>query len=168
VDISTLANVATALTVFSGVVFGLLEARRARRDREERAAFAAVQALMTPAWVKSAVIVRGIPDGASASDIEADPRVLEAAQAISFILEGIGYSVFARLVPLKVVDDLVGGTARVGWRKLRKYIDFERERAGSQKSWEWFEWLVEQMDRHNTTRTGLTAGAPSVYRDWKP
>jgi hypothetical protein len=167
-DISTIANVATALTVLTGVAFGLLEARRARQDREERAAFAAVQALMTPAWVKSAVIVRGIPDGATAADIEADPRVLEAAQSVSFILEGIGYSVFARVVPLRVVDDLIGGTARVAWRKLRKYVEFERERAGSQKSWEWFEWLVEQMDRHNQSRTSLAVGAPKVYRDWKP
>jgi hypothetical protein len=160
--------VATALTVITGVGFGLVEARRARQDREERAAFAAVQALMAPTWVKSAVIVRGIPEGMSAADIEADPRVLEAAHAVSFTLEGIGYAVFARVVPLKVVDDLVGGTARVAWRKLQRYVEFERERAGSQKSWEWFEWLVEQMDRHGASRTSLTVGAPQVYRDWKP
>ena len=44
-DLGTIANVATALTVLVGVAFGLVEMRRARRDREERAAFAAVQAL---------------------------------------------------------------------------------------------------------------------------
>jgi hypothetical protein len=32
--------------VLVGVVFGLVEMRRALRDREERAAFSAVQALM--------------------------------------------------------------------------------------------------------------------------
>ena len=47
-DLSTIANVATALTVLTGVGFGLIEMRRARREREERAAFAAVQALMSP------------------------------------------------------------------------------------------------------------------------
>jgi hypothetical protein len=123
---------------------------------------------MSPTWVKSAVIVRAIPDGMSASEIEADPRVLEAAQAVSSSLEGIGYAVFARVVPLKVVDDLVGGTARVAWRKLQKYIESERQRAGSQKSWEWFQWLVEQVDRHRPSDTTLTAGAQQVYRDWKP
>src|SRR5450432_3306712 len=34
-DLSTLANVATALTVLTGVVFGRIEMRRARREREE-------------------------------------------------------------------------------------------------------------------------------------
>jgi hypothetical protein len=33
----------------STVVFGLIEMRRARQEREERAAFVAVQAILTPA-----------------------------------------------------------------------------------------------------------------------
>jgi hypothetical protein len=106
-DLSTLANVATALTVLTGVGFGLVEMRRARRDREERAAFAAVQALMTPEWMSSSMIVASIPDGTSASELENDPRRLEAMLKIATIMEGIGYSVFARIVPLAVADDLV-------------------------------------------------------------
>jgi hypothetical protein len=51
-DLSTLANVATALAVLTSVAFGLLEARRARKERVERAAFAAVQAILTPEWMK--------------------------------------------------------------------------------------------------------------------
>ena len=167
-DLSTIANIATALTVLTGVVFGLIEMRRARRDREERAAFAAVQALMSPEWMSSAVIVHAIPEGATAEQIESDPRVLEAAQRIGIILEAIGYSVFARIVPLRVVEDLIGGTIRVAWKKTRPFIEYERQRAGSAKSWEWFQWLAEQIDRHGTSKTSLTVGAPAAYRDWKP
>ena len=53
VDLSTIANVATALTVITGVAFGLVEARRSRRARQERAAYAAVQAITVaqyPGW----------------------------------------------------------------------------------------------------------------------
>jgi hypothetical protein len=78
VDLGTIANVATALTVLVGVAFGLVEMRRARRDREERAAFAAVQALMTPEWMSSSMIVHSIPKGTTAAQLENDPRVLEA------------------------------------------------------------------------------------------
>jgi len=168
VDLSTLANVATALTVLTGVAFGLVEARRARQDREERAAFAALNAILTPDWKKSIVIVHAIPEGATATDIEADPRVLEATHIIGITLEGLGYAVFARIVPLKIVDDLVGGSVRVAWRNMRQYVEFERNRAGSQKSWEWFQWLAEQLDRHGTSRTNLNTGAYVAYRDWKP
>jgi hypothetical protein len=112
-DLATIANVATALTPIAGVGFGLVEAQRSRRARQDRAAFAAVRAMLTPAWMKSMVIVHSIPDGSSASAIEADARALDAAHAVGLILEWLGYSVYARIVPLHVVGDLLGGTVRL-------------------------------------------------------
>jgi hypothetical protein len=167
-DLATIANVATALTVITGVGFGLVEAQRSRRARQERAAFAAVQAILTPEWMKSMVVVHSIPDGSSASAIEADARVLDAAHVVGVILEGLGYSVYARVVPLHVVGDLVGGTVRLAWRKLRPYIEEERRRSGSQKTFEWFQWLATQLERHSPGKTNLQMGAHEVYRDWRP
>jgi len=168
VDLSTIANVATALTVLIAVGFGVIETRRARREREERAAFAAVQALMTPEWMSSSMIVAAIPEGTSAAELEKDERRLEAMLKIATIMEGIGYSVFARIVPLSVADDLVGGMARIAWRKFQPFVLDERERTGTQKSWEWFQWLAEQLDRHSASQTNLRIGAFLAYRDWKP
>ena len=145
-DLSTVANVATALTVITGVGFGLVEAQRSRRAREERAAYAAVQALLSQAWMKSMIVVHSIPDGSSASAIEANAEVLNAAHSVGVILEGLGYSVYARIVPLRVAADLVGGTVRLAWRKLKPYIEEERRRSGSQKTFEWFQWLAIQLE----------------------
>jgi hypothetical protein len=166
VDLSTIANVATALTVITGVAFGLIEMRRARREREERAAFAAVQALMTPEWMSSSMIVAAIPDGTRADELGNDPARLEAMLKIATIMEGIGYSVFARIVPLNVADDLVGGMARIAWRKFQPFVLDERERTGTQKSWEWFQWLAEQLDRLSTSSNNLKVGAYRAYRNW--
>ena len=118
VDLGTIANVATAMTVLVGVVFGLVEMRLARRDREERAAFAAVQAFMTPEWMSSSMIVHSIPKGTTAAQIENDPRMLEACLKIATIMEGIGYSIYARIVPLSVAADLIGGT---GANRMAKF-----------------------------------------------
>jgi len=167
-DLSTIANVATALTVLTGVAFGLIEMRRARREREERAAFAAVQAILTPEWMKSMIVVHNIPDGASAVEIEADAKVLDATHAVAMTLEGLGYSVYAGVVPLHVAADLVGGTVRLAWRKLRPYAEVERQRSGSRKFFEWFQWLAIQLERHSPGQTNLQAGAQEVYLDWKP
>ena len=167
-NLSTVANIATALTVLTAVVFGLIEMRRARKEREERAAFVAVQAILTPAWIKSMTLVQAIADGTTPSQIESDPRLFQAVQSIACILESLGYAVFARMVPLNLVDELLGGTVRIAWRKLRGYVEYERERAGSQKNWEWFQWLAEQIDRHSKAQTSLTVGAHQVYRDWHP
>jgi hypothetical protein len=168
VELSTVANIATALTVLTAVVFGVIEMRRARKEREERAAFVAVQAILTPAWMQSMSLVQAIADGTTPSQIEADPRLFQAVQSIACILESLGYAVFARMVPLNVVDELLGGTVRIAWRKLRGYVEYERERAGSQKNWEWFQWLAEQIDRHSKARTSLTLGAHEAHRDWRP
>jgi hypothetical protein len=168
VDLSTLANVATALTVLTAVAFGLLETRRARHERAERAAFAAVQAILTPEWMKSMIVVHSIPDRSTASAIEADARVLAAVQAIGVILEGLGYSVYARIVPLQVVADLMGGTVRLAWRKVRPYVEEERRRSGSQKTFEWFQWLATQLERYSPGKTNLEIGAHQAYQDWKP
>lgn len=167
-DLSTIANVATALTVFTGVAFGLVEAQRSRRARQERAAYGAIQALLSPEWMKSMIVVHNIPDGLSAAEIEADAIVLHAAHSVGITLEGLGYSVYARIVPLHVAGDLVGGTVRLAWRKLRPYIEEERRRSGSQKTFEWFEWLATQLERHSPGKTNLEIGAQEAYRDWKP
>ena len=167
-DLSTIANFATALTVLIAVIFGIVEMRRARRDREERAAFAAVQAILTPEWMRSMLVVHNIPDESSAAEIESNARVLEAASAVGIILEGLGYSVYARIVPLRVVGDLMGGTVRLAWRKLRPYIEEERRRSGSRKTFEWFEWLATQVERHLPGKTSLEMGAQEAYLDWKP
>ena len=114
------------------------------------------------------MIVAGIPVGTSAEEIESNPRTLEAALKIATIMEGLGYSVFARIVPISVADVLIGGMARVAWRKFRPFVEVERERTGTQKSWEWFQWLAEQLEVHGTSKTNLQVGAQIAYRDWKP
>ena len=67
---------------------------------------------MTPEWMSSSMIVHSIPKGTTAEQLENDPRMLEACLKIATIMEGIGYSVYARIVPLSVAADLIGGTAR--------------------------------------------------------
>jgi hypothetical protein len=168
VDLSTLANVATALTVIVGVAFGLLEARRIRRDREERAALEAVHALLTPAYMDSFLLVQTIRDGATVSEIQSDPKTLQAARSVGLVIEGLGFAVFERIVPLSIIDNFASGSVRVSWRKLRPYVEFERQRTGSQKSFEWFQWLAEQLEKYDKGKTSLEKGAHEVYREWTP
>ncbi len=167
-DLSTLANIATALTVLTAVIFGLIEARRLRRDREERAALEAVHAMLTPAYMEFFLLIQiTLPENASPAEVRSNPDTLKAARSIGIVVEGLGYSVFERIVPLRVVDNLVGGNIRVIWRKLRRYVEFERERSGSQKTFEWFQWLAEQLEQYKGGKTSLQIGAHQAYRNWK-
>jgi hypothetical protein len=168
VDISTIANVATAITVLTGVVFGWFEVRHFRREREERAAFELLHTMLTSAWLRSAVVVDTLPDNVAPEILEADAKMLDAAHSIGLILEAVGYAVYARIVPLKMVDDMMGGIVRVTWRKMERYVMHDRARSGSQKGWEWFQWLYVQLERHSRSKTSLRLGAFDALRDWKP
>ena len=57
---------------------------------------------------------------------------------------------------------------RVASNRMRRYIEFERARSGSQKGWEWFQWLSEQIERYGSGETNLLRGAHEAYRDRKP
>ncbi|HET9857095.1 MAG TPA: hypothetical protein VFP99_04610 [Chthoniobacterales bacterium] len=167
-DISTIANVATAITVLTGVIFGWFEVRHLRREREERAAFELLHTMLTSEWLRSAVLVDSVPDDVAATILEGNEKLLDAFHSIGLILEAVGYAVYARMVPLSMVDDMMGGIVRVTWRKMKNYIGHDRARSGSQKGWEWFQWLYEQLERHTTSKTSLRVGAFEAYRDWTP
>jgi hypothetical protein len=167
-DISTIANVATAITVLTGVIFGWFEVRHFRREREERAAFELLHTMLTSEWLRSAVLIDTVPDNVAPEILEADARMLDAAHSIGLILEAVGYAVYARIVPLAMVDDMMGGIVRVTWRKMERYVMHDRARSGSQKGWEWFQWLYVQLERHNKSKTSLRFGAFEAHRDWKP
>jgi hypothetical protein len=167
-DISTIANVATAIAVLTGVIFGLFEVRHFRREREEQAAYELLHTMLTSEWLRSAVLVDTVPDGVAPEILEADARLLDAALSIGLILEAIGYAVYARIVPLSMVDDMMGGIVRVTWRKMERYVMHDRARSGSQKGWEWFQWLYLQLEKHSRGKTSLRMGAFDAHRDWKP
>ncbi len=167
-DISTIANVATAITVLTGVIFGWFEVRHLRREREERAAFELLHTMLTSEWLRSAVLVDSVPDDVAATILEGNEKLLDAFHSIGLILEAVGYAVYARMVPLSMVDDMMGGIVRVTWRKMKNYIGHDRARSDSQKGWEWFQWLYEQLERHTTSKTSLRVGAFEAYRDWTP
>jgi hypothetical protein len=167
-DISTIANVATAITVLTGVIFGWFEVRHFRREREERAAFELLHTMLTTEWLRSAVLVDTVPDNVAPEILEADARMLDAVHSIGLILEAVGYAVYARIVPISMVDDMMGGIVRVTWRKMERYVMHDRARSGSQKGWEWFQWLYVQLEKHGRSKTSLRQGAFDVHRDWKP
>jgi len=69
-------------------------------------------------------------------------------------------------VALNVVDELLSGTRRLA--QIVSQLEYEHVPAGSQKNWECFQWLAEQIDRHSKGPTSLNLGAHEAYRDWRP
>jgi hypothetical protein len=167
-NLNTLANFATTVTVLVAILFGLLEIRKARQERAERAAFSVISTVMSPTWIDSLNTVLLMPESISVEDIRRDPTLTKAVHSIAFLMEAIGYAVFCRLIPLRTVDELIGGAALLAWRQTQAYAQAERDRSGSEKVWEWFQWMSEQLAREGTATSNMLVGAQVKHRNWRP
>jgi hypothetical protein len=166
-DISTIANVATAITVLTGVLFGLFEVRHFRREREERAAFYLLQTMLTSEWLRSAVAVDTLPDNVAPEILEADPRMLDAAHSIGLIPGGSRLCGYARIVPIAMVEDMMGGIVR----DLAQDGALRHARPRPQRIAEGVGMVPMAFYVQSSSTAKQDEPAPRgvrAYRDWKP
>ena len=162
-DLATAANVATTLTVVIGVVFGLIELRRAVRDRHDHAAIEVVRSVDSPDIRRAVARVLELPDDADPDLIRRDPKLYDAAQLVYWAVEMFGSFVFERVVDLHTLDRMHGGWIRECWKRLHVWIESERVDARNANIGEWFEWLYTRLQADPDP--GKALGAHVAYRD---
>jgi hypothetical protein len=79
--------------------------------------------------------------------------------------ESIGVMVFRGIVPLEMVDELLGGVCVESWGRLKNYTAESRVGSDRKTMSEWFQWLAERLeDQH--ARNGREA-AYEQHRHWR-
>ena len=169
-DLATLANlaeIAGSLTIVGGAAFGLAQLREFREQRRQAVAVELLRAFHAPQLAGAVSRIRELPDGASAELVRAGGRELEqAAVMISTTYETIGLLVFREMASFSLVRELTGGLAVVMWRRLAGWTEAVR-REQAQPSWaEWFQWLVEQLEREGGHKEAHPAYAR--HAGWRP
>ena len=162
--LSSIASYATLMTVFVGVVFGIVTMWQARRTRYLTAAVELVETVQSTEFTRSLQRIVELPEGARPELILADRELVIAAYVVSHVFEGLGVLVFYRLLPLHLVDHLIGGYERASWRRLEPHI-LERRASLRVRDGEWFQWLAERMQEDPAP--GKVPGAPVAHRDWR-
>lgn len=162
---AVVAACASALTVLVGVVFGTLTLRQWHRTRYLTAAAELVHAIQTPEFTRAIGRVMTLPEGADAAAVQADAEMTTAVHAVSHVFESLGVLVFHRLLPLHLVDHLLGGYVRASWRRVKPYAQARRSEVGAMFG-EWFQWLVERMEE--SPAPGKDIGAPIAHKGWTP
>ncbi len=157
------AAVASALAVVVALVFGTLTIRQWQRTRYLSAAVELVRTLLTPEFTRSIARVLELPERAPAENI-ATPELLHAVFVVTHGFESLGVLVFNRLLPLHLVDHLVGGYVRAAWKRLKPYVESQRGVLGISLA-EWFQWLAERLDEDPAP--GKAQGAHLAHREWK-
>ena len=155
---------ATLATLLAGVVFGLLELRRARRGRAEKAAIDVFSVVLQEVFNDAHILILNLPLDVSPDHIRSSPNLRRSAELLMSLYEYWGMMVFYRIVPLRTLDLLVGGTVRGSWSRLHKYIASERDALSIAAFGEWFQWLAERMKDREKSRSPVPAYI--AHKEW--
>lgn len=168
-DLAKLANIAEivgALIVIGGLFFALMQMRQIRQQRRELAALEMFRFFGNPHFTAAYKMILRMPDDMSAEDVRnADPELEEAAVLISATMENIGVMTYQRIVPFIVVNNLMGASTPLLWRKLEAWAVALREEQGSDAAFEWFQWLAERLASFHTSDPDP---AYVAHKDWMP
>jgi hypothetical protein len=134
-----------------------------RQRRHHDAALQVITSLQTQAFRDAFNRVNDLPLAAPAEQVRADRAMEDAAGTIMMTFETLGVLVHARIVPIELVDQVIGGFLRESWRRLEPYVRAKRVAIGSARWGEWYQWLFE----HLATNERRQRGAYEVFRDWK-
>lgn len=148
-NLDTLANYAEILGVLSvvaGIVFAIVQLRQFRKQRTELSAVELIRAWQTPEFTKALRALQLLPDNAHPDSLsEHDPELENMAFLVGMFFEGVGVMVYRNLIPLEIVNDLMGGVTRVVWTKLSVWVE-EWRAERNPRAYEWWEWLNQRLD----------------------
>ena len=169
-NLQVLANIAeifSAVLVITGVFFGLMEVRHYRQQRQEAAAMEIMRAFQSRDFTSALRMIMDFEQECQQCKEEALPRELQdAALLVSTTLEAVGLMVFQRIVPFRLIQQLMGGTIQASWRVLRPHGEWMREKLCRPSIHEWFQWMAERLDEYPEYRD--EEGAYSKYGNWEP
>jgi hypothetical protein len=168
-DLSTLANLAEILGVIivvGGLIFAMLQMRQIRQQRRELAAIELFRFFGNAKFTAAYQMILHLPDDTSVEDIRNNPDNLEdAAMLISATMENIGVMTFQRIVPFVVVNNLIGSSTTILWRKLELWAYALREELNDPLAFEWFQWLAERLEEY---QPDIVDPAYKAHKSWKP
>jgi hypothetical protein len=163
-SVAEVAALSSALAVGVAVLFGTLTIRQWKDTRMLTAAAELVHTLLTPDFTRAIARIVDLPEGAEPGAVASRPGMPEDVIVVSHVFESLGVLVFHRLLPLHLVDHLVGGYVRASWKRAGPYIVHRRAAIGIAFG-EWFQWLAERMNEDPAP--GKSDGAHAFHRSWK-
>lgn len=169
-DLSTLANMAEvfgAFIVVGGLVFAVIQMHHYREQRRETGAIELLRSFHNPEFSRSLRAVLALPKGVTKSDLgECSEMQQDAIMVVVLTFESIGVMVYRGIVPLEMVNELLGGVCIESWLRLNQYTQDSRAQSNRETMSEWFQWLAERLGEHHA-RYGRPP-AYEQYRAWRP
>jgi hypothetical protein len=159
------AEVLGGLAVLIGVPVAFFEWRRNRAAKAAAAALEVMRPVQSPAFIAALERMYATPD-VSMETLQGDEGLHDAARLLWATFETLGYLVYRRVVPLQVLEEFAGGSARLTWQRLMPYATQLRVDQQAVHAMEWVQWLAERLDEHPSPQKAV--GAHVGHRGWRP
>jgi hypothetical protein len=148
--LANLAQVLGALAVLAAFVFGLAQIRQFRQQRRDALAVELMRSIQDSEFTRSLRVLLTLPTQASADEVRGrGPDFEDAAWALCSKYETLGYLVYRGIMPIELVEELVGGVGVHLWTRLRPWAESVREEQGQPLLLEWFQWLAERLQERD-------------------
>ena len=162
--LADLAQVIGAVAVAAAIAFGVVQMRQFRQQRRDALAVELMRTIQDTEFTRSLRLLLTLPLGASVDEFRSrGPDFEDAAWALSAKYETLGYLVFRGIMPINLVEELVGGVGVHLWNRIQPWALAVRADQGQPLLLEWFEWLVLQLEKRERTKA---VPAYDRHRDW--
>ena len=165
-NIGIIVELISFLAVIAAIIFGYIQIKQIRRQRQDLAAVELVRSFQTSDFTVAFRLLHSLPEDISASEFAAKgTEYTDAAWSLGFAYETTGVLVFREVVPLAAVEDLIGGVGITLWKRLSPWVHMVRKEQSQEHIFEWFQWLVERMEERGCN---IKEPAHIISKDWKP
>jgi hypothetical protein len=148
VDITEVSAVVAAAGVLVGVVYYILDMRHQSKMRQTDMVMRLYATFGSTEFLKAYQTIMG----AEFKDYEdylkrysTNAEVRLALMSVGVYFEGIGMLVKRKLVGMDLIDDLLNANILSTWEKMKPVAEGMRKRVP--QSWEWFEYLYNEMKK---------------------
>ena len=164
--LASLAQVLGAVAVVAAIVFGLAQIRQFRQQRRDALAVELMRSIQDAEFTRSFRLLLALPEGISAEDLRARGEAYDIALwSLAAKYETLGYLVFRGIMPIELVEELVGGVGVHLWRRILPWVRALREEQGQPLLLEWYQWLAERLEERDRPNA---VPAYVRHRGWMP
>ncbi len=149
--ISDIANIALALSLIVGLIFGIAQVRVATRDRRERLTLEMLRQFQTRDFAELLYFINQ-HDFPCTRDAMQKMPAKDQVMMIQFgqQMESLGMIVAEGLIDINLVDKTLGSFVTTAWEKYKVLFLNIRETQSDPFLGEYFQWLAEKIARRMT------------------
>lgn len=143
--------------VTAGVIFGLIQLRQLRKQRDSQAGIELLRPLQSPGNAEATMRLYALPDDLDGNEFQ--KRLGSDFGPVLGVLdmfESLGPLVARGHVPIEMYSEFYRRITILSWRKARRYI-LEQRTNGWPNFYEWLQRLAERMEERDAVVDDLPA-----------